>query len=711
MTSLPQVTVTHHSDDDDDDDNNVKLYHAATDGDEIQAFTGGNLGNPKGRRSSDFSVGDRSLEADDLLNKLTNQQSTNYRFIKFDTNSKTHKDVKPLYKKQVAFDDVNILYDDDEIPDPDDDYGWEIYKRNHGNLRPASTYIRGRQPSSIGERISSPIVSPTRRNAYEELDSSELAELKRLEKQVIHYPTTPITTRRFCSITQRHKLYEPLYNLKLLPMTPVLPHRTILVYISARQHTWVALDWMLSKFIENGDKIIVCATLDPDVLEYERNRAARRGQLSLSRSPSRGPDPLERFKLRNEPDNVSKIAANLMDYILEVINPDVITRVTVELVAGRTKEVLKDMYRLYEPNIVCTGTKPNKAFGAPLRSWHSSKLTDRLVKNFPLPVIVVPAVNMCDFEYSLQSRINGTSMKETINSIEDEEVLNGDDDDDDDIDSIASHESHQSNSSATSYDSYEEIARLFVNHKKGIKKKLNELGHDPINDQYYVDFAKAITDNSIDLCTNIIAVQPENTGQGAQLARAITGSNSFGVSTYRTKSLLAPQEEKEEKKKETPKEHKLSFKEVSQQLKLNKTKSAAAAADTPTPTPELASPEKSPLPTPSANGNGGDHSTPPPQTLKWGGLEKPSDKGGLPSSGSGLSPLRKYLSDDADGRAKNGSRTSLDKLKLEPRRSQPGMSGNSGGGGASGTSSGGLDEKKKKKKKGFWSKFKKDIGL
>lgn len=37
--------------------------------------------------------------------------------------------------------------------------------------------------------------------------------------------------------------------------------------------------------------------------------------------------------------------------------------------------------------------------GAPLRSWQSSKLTDRIIKNFPLPVIAVPAVNMCQFEY------------------------------------------------------------------------------------------------------------------------------------------------------------------------------------------------------------------------------------------------------------------------------------------------------------------------
>ena len=696
MASVPQVVVSHHS-----DGSSSQLHRAVSDGDEIQAFTGAGLTNSRRRSVSDFTLA-KSVDADDLLDKLTNQLSTNYRFIKFTPPAKNDKDLKQLYKKQVAFDDVNILYDDDEIPAPDDDYGWEIYKRKHGNLKPGAPYIRGRQPYSI-DRLSSPIVSPTR-NAFDELDSSELAELRRLEKRVIKYPTKPITTRRFCSITERHKLYWPLYNFKLLPMVPVLPHRCILVYISARQHTWVALDWILSKFLENGDKVIVCATLDPSVLEYERNLITRRNQLALSRSPSRGNDPFERFKLRNEPDNITKIAHDLMDYIFQVMNPDVIARVTVELVSGRTKEVMRDMYRLYEPNIVCTGTKPNKAYGAPLRSWNSSKLTDRLVKNFPLPVIVVPAVNMCDFEYELQSRVNGTSMKETVSAIKEEEDAYADDeeeDDDDDIDSIASNESHQSETSTSSYNSYDEIARLFTSHRKDIKRKLKQLTQKPMNDEFYVNIAKAITDNSIDQCNQIIAVQPESHGQGARLAREITGSNSFGVNTYRTKSLLASHDEEEDekdepaKKKGIPNERKLSFKELSEQLKLNKIKSASA---TPTSTPQANSPEKSSLPVPSVNGDGSrDHSSPPPQTLKWGGLEKPDKQ-----SSSTLSPLRKIVSDESDNRIKRGSQTSLDKLKLEPRRSQPGMSRGAGSDD---------DSKKKKKKKGFWSKFKKDIGL
>ena len=39
---------------------------------------------------------------------------------------------------------------------------------------------------------------------------------------------------------------------------------------------------------------------------------------------------------------------------MKVINPKIIARITVELVEGDTKEVLQDMYRLYEPNLVCT---------------------------------------------------------------------------------------------------------------------------------------------------------------------------------------------------------------------------------------------------------------------------------------------------------------------------------------------------------------------
>ncbi|KAI5956578.1 hypothetical protein KGF54_001053 [Candida jiufengensis] len=641
--------------------------------------------NETNRRNSDELNHNRNNnnneEADKLLNKLLNNQSDDYRFINFKSNNLEDSN-KLHYKKQVSFDDMNISYDDDEEPDSDDDVGWEIYRMKHGKSKPLPSYSRGRELSPGPSRIS-PINSPRRGSSnYEESERLDYAELKRFERQLVHYPTTPISVLRACSITRRHKLYEKLYNGKLFPLVPVLPHRVILVYISARIHTWVALDWILGKFIENGDKIIICATVDPAIFEDRKKNRRRKSSGSRSRSPSYFTDPLERYAKRATPENIVTIAKDLIHYVMQVINPDVIARVTIELVAGDTKEVLKDMYKLYEPNLVCTGTKPNKNVGAPLRSWNSSKLTDRLVKNFPLPVIVVPAVNMCDFEIDLQSKINNETIEKTKTSlVHDDDEYN----ENDDTDSIASSESSTSSTSATSYNSYDEIANLYHKSKDDINKELIRLNGQPLNENYFSDIAKAISDNSLNLCTDIIKVDPEFIGDGSKLARAITGSNSFGASPYKTKSLLQP-DKQEEPKKETPKEHKMSFKEVSEQLKLNKLKSNNNSLE------NSQSPQRS--------NDSPDHSSPPPQTLKWGGLEKPNknnsqDSQHLNPNHNNKNHLYKCLSEDIDTKHRNDSKSSFDKLKLEPRKSQPGMSGY-----PRGDDDNSSDKKKKKKK--FW---------
>lgn len=660
---------------------------------------------------------DNSEEAYKLLNDLTNRQSSNYRYVKFNppiitNNGEQQQQLQQQqqeqqqeppqtkeYVKQVSFDDVNIEYDDDE-PDSDDDVGWELYKAKHGRGKPLRGYSRGRQLSPGPGRIS-PVASPRRGSTYEETDRFDYAELKKLEKELLRYPTTPISTLRCCSISRRHRLYQQLYKGKLYPLLPVLPHRTILVFISARVHTWVALDWALNKLIENGDRIIVCATLNSTILEEEERR--RKRQLSRSQSRSSYVDPYERYKLRSRPENIANIAQNIMDYCMQVINPEKIAKIRVELVAGTTKNVLRDMYKLYEPNLVCTGTKPNLSVGAPLRSWTSSKLTDRLVKNFPLPVIVVPAVNMCDFEYSLQSRINGESISKTVQAVEndrgieeeqfatDEGAVHVDGDEDEDLRSVNSSDASLSDDeSMRSYSSYQEIEHVYKNARDDISRKLNTLEHQPIDADYYANMARAISDNSINLCSDIISIQPNFTGKGAKLARMITGSNNFGGSFYKTKSMLAPTEEEENRRKNTanssgsttPKEHKLSFKEVQAQLKRNKLNGNAS----PTPSGGSQSPTRSSgggIGIGGANLGAEDHSSPPPaQSLKWGGLERPSkERGGYTNQHA----LAKCLSDDVDFKHKNGSRNSFDKMKLEPQKSLPHNSkpGSNGDGGMS----------------------------
>ena len=51
---------------------------------------------------------------------------------------------------------------------------------------------------------------------------------------------------------------------------------------------------------------------------------------------------------------------------------------------------------------------------------------------------------------------------------------------------------------------------------------------------------KLISDESVELCEEIISIQPNFIGNGAKLAREITGSNSFG-NVHKTKSMLEPQ--------------------------------------------------------------------------------------------------------------------------------------------------------------------------
>ncbi|KAI3403253.2 hypothetical protein KGF56_003841 [Candida oxycetoniae] len=692
----------------------------------LLATTGTN--DTKRRSSTSDNPDEGTEEAEDLLNEITNKQSANYRYVSFrpykDPNEETNDEPKKSkkYIKQVSFDDMNI-HDDDDFDDDydyDDDVARELYRMKNGTRRQPGSFLstfysRGRQLSPGPGRLS-PIASP--RGTYEESDRLNFQDLRRLEMEGLKYPTTPITIRRCCSITQRHKLYERLYNGDLYPLMPVLPHRTILLYISARVHTWVALDWILNKFLENGDKVIVCATVDSSIFERHKGRRYQ----SRSRSRSSFNDPMDRYKSRSRPENIITIAKSIMDYCMRVINPEIIAKVTIELVAGGTKDVLKDLYKLYEPNLVCTGTKPNSHVGAPLRSWTSSKLSDRLVRNFPLPVILVPAMNMCDFEFALQSRVNGESLQETMNSVE---SINGidckttgiaqknnnnnnnnaaaaaaakkegsnqgegrdedDDDDDDDDDnnddsSIASGGSSQSsNDSIASYNSFNEISRLYKDYRFDIQTKMKDLESHQLNADYYANIARAISDNSLDLCSEILQIQPNFIGKGSKLARAITGSNSFGYSPYKTKSLLVPMEKPEKIEREVPKEHQMSFKEVREQLKMNKIKSQAASSPPPPHSPSVAqhNPSLSSTTTTttssSHNNNSGpasDNVSPPPpssQSLKWGGLEKPSKNRHGVSSQLYRNRLTKCLSDDDN----NGSRINLEKNHLKPRSSHP----------------------------------------
>lgn len=233
---------------------------------------------------------------------------------------------------------------------------------------------------------------------------------------------------------------------------------------------------------------------------------------------------------------------------MRVIKPGAICKISVELLIGDTKAVLKDMYKLYEPNLICTGSKPSVGKSPPLKSWNSAKLTDRLVKNFPLPVIVVPAINMARFEDAIAHKdrplnVNSTDepQKEsqyhpTTSTTASESTQDSPDNELEELCLVTSARSSQS------YLSYDEITHLYSMYEREIALGKKEILAKPVNKDRFVDLIKLVLDKLANLCHDLREIDPDFRGEGAKLARAITGLNSFGVVPYKTRLMLAPSE-------------------------------------------------------------------------------------------------------------------------------------------------------------------------
>ncbi|AOA62385.1 hypothetical protein PP7435_CHR2-0773 [Komagataella phaffii CBS 7435] len=306
------------------------------------------------------------------------------------------------FRTRVSFDTVNLQYSDanaiDARSDDEDEYNYISTARNAqllgGWTDTLDSSRRGRSLSkaSTGGRTSSPLaMSPTHspmRSPQRRIHSP--APLSRGGPGLFggfrrDYPTSPIIEHDSCTLTKIHKDWELLYAGKLPNKKPALPNRVILVYASGRRHTWVAIDWCLRSLLQDGDEIVIAAAVNPD--HHIPNKLHKRHNVS-----------------KTGPQYIKVVTGNLMKYIISVVNPRKIVKISVELAVGSTKEVLRDMLQLYQPNLAVISALPNK--NSALRSWKSSRLTDRMVKNYPIPTIIVPAANMDDFENILFENLN-----------------------------------------------------------------------------------------------------------------------------------------------------------------------------------------------------------------------------------------------------------------------------------------------------------------
>ncbi|QPG75159.1 hypothetical protein FOA43_002504 [Brettanomyces nanus] len=315
------------------------------------------------------------------------------------------------FRTLVSFDTVNIGFSDDATSDNtsrvsaledrnsallDEEFGLHSDRRTSGSSRWRSPSPSNRDisPTSSTKDLSpttgSRELSPPNRLASSGGRSRSPARASSIFRK---YPTTPIITHDSCTLTKKHRQFDRLYSGALKPRTAVLPNRNILCYVSGRKHTWVAVDWCCNQLLEDGDTLVIIASIRPNW------RSSLRRRLSSGSIFAADHSLMTEEGIRRSPEYAKVVTENLMKYALAILNSNKIIKITVELSVGNTKDVLKDMYSLYMPSVVVTSAKPTAAPST--KSWLTSRITDRLVKNFAVPVVIVPAINMDLFQLKL----------------------------------------------------------------------------------------------------------------------------------------------------------------------------------------------------------------------------------------------------------------------------------------------------------------------
>lgn len=295
--------------------------------------------------------------------------------------------LNPLFAKRVSFDTVDKV-----IVDPEDadlfeesirqgflDDGGMGFKRDFTDPQ---DYVRGRstQRPYVDQQF----------NTRDDFSPSMEGRVRTRSPHQLPYGKSKIIDMDSFVVVRMHRDFESLYDRKQLGANAKLRGRTIMVYISGRRHTWVALDWLFRSFLENGDTIVIVAAINP-IHAHFRARSASREKRHHVR---------ERAKRQNSPEKVREVAAKIMKYCLMLADPDLVVKIIVELSVGSTKKVLNGMYHLCTPTLIVTSAKRNmKTF--PVVAWRSSKIGDKLVSSYNVPLILVPAPNMDLFEFSL----------------------------------------------------------------------------------------------------------------------------------------------------------------------------------------------------------------------------------------------------------------------------------------------------------------------
>lgn len=231
--------------------------------------------------------------------------------------------------------------------------------------------------------------------------------------------------------------------------------KTLLCHISGRKHTWVGLDYTIMKLAQDTDHVVILANLPSlkkmtpvahkHLHHHHHHHSHSNEQLPHSKSVDGTYSKTKYFSGKQEDNDVleneslgltkmKSLDSNSLEYrndsfsdsdyeedprwasgydrvtIEDTLNDILLyisvllskapksIKVTVEIVIGKSAQVLNDMVNVYMPDLFVMS---KKKMTSEIR-WHSIHLTDKFLKHSPVPVCVVFAKPMYQFEVNLE---------------------------------------------------------------------------------------------------------------------------------------------------------------------------------------------------------------------------------------------------------------------------------------------------------------------
>lgn len=510
-----------------------------------------------------------------------------YKQIKVETVEANQPDNASL-QNSVSFDTVAL--DFDESGDDDDDYDYDcgfpdleeddgVISQNHDPRM--NNYLRpgrgGESPARNScNRLRSPSpyrdLSPMRPASFSSLSDIEGTGKKKLPTfdhngWRTDYPTEPNVKHNSLATSFKHRDFDGYVSKKD-------NLRTLLVYITGRRHSWVALDYVIGKLLKDGDHIVILTRIP---ISYKHKFASKiiskdesntTSTTSFSHHLSNGKKnsrPNTSKSIKTDTSLFKTISDNIQKYVEFLIGDSKIVSFTIDIALyDSTSRLLKESVSIYDPCAIITSTKPNLKFQRK-HTWNTSRITDRLVKNFEIPITVVPAFTLNQFELEFfeelvtkkrltsnlskikeklkafdhtssslpslaSTRDTNTNTSSVLNSrnesitgltnqeTNDINTTGGEDEDfKSDDSSILSTESESSTSS-----SIKDLTRTISNYKDILDKFIEDTEREPVTENTFLSKLNKVTDTSHKMSVKFLETSNAG-GDGAALVRSLTG--------------------------------------------------------------------------------------------------------------------------------------------------------------------------------------------